>query len=173
MSTTVQTWRFGYYALVPHPSEPRILLLLEDNAYALPWVEVIAASADDAFAQMLRRFAHELGGSLTVLRSIARHVDEVARKAVVLLVMEHHRAARLPASARWLSREDLARRPLAQREQQVLIEHELREAEAGGMPPLRAPWARPGWYAEAVAWIAAQLAHLDTPLEAPITQVRT
>ena len=138
MNTTVQTWRFECYALVPHPSEPRILLLMEDDAYALPGVEVISASADDAFAQMLRQFAHELGGSVTVLRSIARHVDEAARHVVELLVMEHQRAARLPASARWLSREDLARRPLAQREQQVLIEHELREAEAGGMPPLRA-----------------------------------
>ena len=174
MSTTVQTWRFEYYALVPHPSEPRILLLMEDDAYALPWVEVIAASADDAFAQMLRQFARELGSSLTALRSIARHVDEAARQVVELLVMEHQgAAAQLPADARWLSREDLARRPLARLDLHTLVGQELRDAEDGVAPPLRSPWARPGWYAEAVAWIEAQLAHLGTPLEAPVEQVRT
>ena len=69
---TVPAWRFEFYALVPHPSEPRVLVLLEDDTCELPRIEVIAASADDAFAQMLTRFARELGCSLTALRSIGK-----------------------------------------------------------------------------------------------------
>lgn len=174
MSTPAPAWRFEYYALVLHPSEPRVLVRMEDNTYELPRVAVIAASADDAFAQMLGRFTNELGGSLTVLRWSARHVDEARRQVVAILIMECHRAAvQLPTDACWLGQEDLARQPLARRELHALVEHELRAAETGVVPPLRQPWARRGWYAEAVAWIAAQLAQLGTPLEAPIEQVRT
>ncbi|MGH2593013.1 MAG: phosphotransferase [Anaerolineae bacterium] len=49
----------------------------------------------------------------------------------------------------------------------------MAEAAGGATPKHRAPWARPGWYAEATAWMQAQLAQLDYRLTVPIEQVKS
>ncbi|MBC7261033.1 MAG: phosphotransferase, partial [Chloroflexi bacterium] len=47
------------------------------------------------------------------------------------------------------------------------------EAETGDVPPQRVPWARPGWYAEASAWITAHLGRLNLAVNGPLVQRRS
>jgi hypothetical protein len=67
----------------------------------------------------------------------------------------------------------LAALPLAVPAHRAVLETCLAEAETDALPALRAPWAQRGWFAQAQAWIEAQLERLDYVLVPPLTQVRS
>ena len=48
----------------------------------------------------------------------------------------------------------------------------LAERAGQPVPPERPPWARPGWFAQAEAWIAGELRRLDVPLAGALVQER-
>ena len=62
-----------------------------------------------------------------------------------------------PPQTRWMSRAELATASLRPKEIRPIVDTYLRNLETGHIPPQRPPWARPGWLAEARAWIADQL----------------
>ncbi len=174
MGPAASEWHFRFYALVPHPSEPRVLVVDGSDGWSLPYTEITRGTAEAAFGEIRGAFERELGLDLTALRRAFAQFDEATRRAEQVLVMEHQRPeAGPPSGSRWIDLAALAQLPLAQPEHRLLIEDDLREAETGVVPSERAPWARSGWYAAAVAWIGTELSRLGYTLAAPIDQVRT
>jgi hypothetical protein len=77
-----------------------------------------------------------------------------------------------PSGIRWVpvDRAVFPVPPVLARRLQTLLD-EMRRGTAP--PPLRVPWARPGWQAHAAAWIEERLAAMGTPPTGPIRLQRT
>jgi hypothetical protein len=73
----------------------------------------------------------------------------------------------------WMDRSGLARLEVDHAAQHGLAENRLRELETGEIPERRAPWARPGWYAEVQRWVDGELARLGQSRSGPLEPVRS
>jgi len=158
--------------IIPHPAEPALLVADSNGGAALPAVEDTHgwhwAKVDWLNALVRERF----GLRTTVLRCVVSQIDKASRMETRIIVMENHSSAAAPAGMRWVGRDDLAREPLAQRDQQAQVETWLAEAEGGSVSALRAPWARPGWFAEAAGWMERTAAAKGFRPTGPVEQVR-
>jgi aminoglycoside phosphotransferase (APT) family kinase protein len=180
MSETPPT-TYTFHALVPHPSEPRLLALEHSGqdtgepTWALPQVSDQKPLFADDIADISRDLHRLLGLELSVLRCAHFAADIDARQRVDLLyAMDNLDPSWTPGPGmRWLGREDLPSLRLALEEQRPALETWLAEAETGQLPALRAPWARKGWLATATYWIDAQLAGLGLARTGRIEQVRS
>jgi hypothetical protein len=154
------------YALLAHPSEPRILLLQDGPAWTLP--RLASWEAREIRAELRERLALDT----TVLRSVyfrARADDE--EPAHVTALESHTPDWTPPPSARWIGRAELDTLPLAVPEHRAAIAAALSEAETGEVPAQRPPWARPGWLPLATAWVEQRLSALGDTLSGPIEQM--
>ncbi|HEX6292125.1 MAG TPA: phosphotransferase [Herpetosiphonaceae bacterium] len=174
MSATTPTWRTNLYAIVPHRSEPRILLLPGDGGWSLPCAHIdqrIWAPQVDRVSRALR---DTLGIDYVVLRSVYVTVDHEMKQQMdaVYALEQRFSAWTPPAGARWVGLETLSDLPLAMPEQRRALLPYLHEQAGGPISPLRPPWARPGWFAAAESWTSAQLERLGYALVAPIEQIK-
>ncbi len=154
------------YGLVPHPREPRLLILADGPAWTLP--RLGAWDAPAIRAELAERF----GLDATVLRNV--YLPKRDDDAPQVTALENHSPHWTPPSgARWLARDELDSLPLALPEHRDLIAAALDEAETGRMPDARPPWARPGWLSDAAAWVASQLGTLGYDATGPLEQVHS
>jgi hypothetical protein len=153
--------------VIPHPREPRLLLLASDAGWALPRH---AETEPAAIAAVMRQ---QLGLGVSVLRcAYDRARYEAEARAQVYALENHSPSWAPPAGAAWIGRDALRDLPLAVPEHRPVLDGWLTEAETGAVPELRAPWARPGWLAQATAWIHEQATRLGYTLTGPIMQVK-
>ncbi len=139
-----------HYALVPNEDRDSVLVA----AGRLP--AVAAKRIRDAVAQ--EALEDELGLRAPFLRASAVDRDDEGSPRTALLEFD---APRSPPRGAWI--------PIG--EAPGLVPDVLRDAAerwvaeqlSGAVPPERAPWARPGWLAEAEAWIAANADLVDAP----------
>ncbi len=116
---------------------------------------------------------HELLGlDTTVLRVVDdRYQDEDREDQQLVYALENHTNTwALPPTAAWISAAALPDLALAVPAHRAVIAGWLTELASGLQTPLRVPWAYPGWYAQAVAWISEQLHLCHYHLRAPIEQ---
>ncbi len=159
-----------YHLLIPHPTEPAVLMLANGSNWALPQCSVDArtASAAEPIRAAVRA---QLGLGVIVLRCVTADHDEPAHQVTALFDLDNLSPDwTLPPSARWVDAAALAGLPLAETSHRRWLEAWF--AESGSPPTLRAPWARPGWFGEACAWIEAQVQHEGWSLSRPIEQLR-
>jgi len=174
MSESSPTWRSELYGILPHPSEPRVLMLPGAAGWSLPHISldkaVWAANVDKVNEAM--RLA--LGVEITTLRYTSYSVSEEARQIEAVYVLESHSPAWEPQDgAEWVGRAALADLPLARPEHRAPVAVHLAEAESGQIPELRPPWACLGWFEPAAAWTRSELARLGYSLTAPVEQVKS
>jgi hypothetical protein len=154
------------YALLAHPYEPRVLLLLDGPAWSLP--RLASWDAREIRAELRERLALDT----TVLRSFyfgARADDEEA--ASITALESHTPGWTPPPGARWIGRAELDILPLAVPHHRDAIAAALDEAESGEVPAQRPPWARPGWLPVATAWVEQRLSALGYALTGPVEQM--
>jgi len=172
MNETSSGWQTNIYGILPHPTEPRILMRLEETGWVLPHVHLNEAVWEAG--RMSQALERELGIPTTGLRCASNCEDEVKHRIDAVCVLETHGPIPEPLwSGQWVGRDQVANLRLALPEHRAVIGACLAEAESGVIPPCRAPWALPGWYAEAASWIQAQLAQLGYTLTGPIEQVKS
>lgn len=143
-----------HYSIVPHPTDTRVLLVAEHDAWALPRHET--DDAETIRAEMRQRY----GLDVTVLGAYAGHFTDAEREDPVYIFAldTHGGGSQLPDSVRWVGHDDLATIPLTDDEQRQALERWFVEAESGDIPPERAPWERRGWFDMATQWIEEQVA---------------
>ncbi len=173
MPDSAAAWQSDLYGILPHSTEPRILLLHGDVGWALPHARVNEAVQGSAVGRVTPSMQKELGIDVTTLRCMSIRVDKDKRRQDGIFLLENHTPAWAPPAGRWVEREALAQLPLALPEHRAAIESCLTEIESGILPECRVPWARPAWFAEAASWIQTQLAQLGYTLTAPIEQVKS
>lgn len=159
--------------LIPHPAEPALLVLEEaDGSLGLPWVEDTTgwhwAKVDWLNAQTYERY----GLRATVLRFVSSNVAEETRTGTRVCVMETHLPVSPPEGTRWASAEDFTRQPIQDAAQRTHVDRWLAEAAGAPVSPLRTPWARPGWFDDAAAWLERTVAVRGLVPTGPVEQVR-
>lgn len=162
------------YGILPHPAEPRILLLHSDAGWALPHVCVNEAVQGSAVGRVTQSMRSALNIDVTTLRCVSIRVDKDKRRRDGIFLLENHTPAwEPPPAGRWVERKALAQLPLALPKHRAAIESYLTEIESGVIPGCRVPWARPAWFAETASWIQTQLTQLGYTLAAPVEQVKS
>jgi hypothetical protein len=161
-----------YYALIPHPSQVRVLLLEEDGTWRLPVVQGHAHYSDSA--EFIRRhFGQRLGIDLTVLRWVDYTYQAGSETFGFFYALENHSPrGQAPPSAGWFAPHELDRVALENVEQRSIVKAWLTELESAAHNVLRSPWAVPGWLAEAQAWISTQLDRLGMTRAGEMEQVK-
>jgi len=156
------------YSLIPHAREPRVLLLKGSAGWTLP-----QHSADDA-SEINTSMKAQLGCDTTVLYcAYDRYKDDEREEQHRIYVLENHSPDfPLPTNARWISKADLDTLVLAVEDHRAFLERWLGQAEVGTLPTNRVPWASPGWFSSATAWIQKQVMTLGLAPVGPIEQVR-
>ena len=172
---TSPPWHSTLYGVLPHPTEPRILLLPGPAGWSLPQrrldERVWAPSAVQRLYEALR---DDLGIAAPVLRCLLSRDDKANHEVHAVFALENDQPAWTPpAGARWIDRATLAELTLAQPEQRPALEDCLAEAAGAPVPEQRPPWARAGWFKPATAWIETEVARLGSTLVAPIEYVKT
>ncbi len=152
-----------HHLLIPNPEAPGVLALREGDAWALPSTPHTDAAAINC--EMLARFGLET----TLLSMIDRRLVEADERFVYAL--EAHTAGWTPpAHSRWVKPGELAALPLATPEHRPVLAQWFAD-RAAPLPPLRLPWAEPGWWDRAVAWIDRRLGELALRRLGPVEQL--
>jgi hypothetical protein len=174
MSEYSPTWCSELYGILLHPSELRILMLWGAAGWSLPHMSLDKAVWEADVGEVSEAVRLALGVEVTTLRYASYTVSEDAHQIDAIYVLESHNPAWEPQDgAAWVGRAALADLPLARPEHRALVAAHLAEAESGQIPELRPPWARVGWFEQAVAWMRSELERLGYSLTAPVEQVKS
>lgn len=141
MSTTSPVWQSNYHAIIFHPTEARILMLVGNDGWALPSFQLEAQEHMNYIEPILKAMRQQLGIDTTVLYCAYCSIDrEIHHRTDAIYVLENHTLTWTPSTgAQWVGRAALADLALAIPGQRAIIDTCLRESEAQATPPLRAP----------------------------------
>src|SRR5205085_1505329 len=107
-----------------------------------------------------------LGLDARVLRCLRYEASAQRDQGQAVYVMENRGSdGTPPAGAWWVGSDRLRDTSLTQADERALIETCLAELGDAGIPSLRRPWARPGWFDAAETWIQEQLSRLGVAVE--------
>jgi hypothetical protein len=171
MPDTPLQWHSDIYLMLSHVSEPSVLMLPTTRGWSLLHLQYAGRMRLANVEPLQQIMAQSLGLYTTVLRCVSSHTAYQQLEAIFWLE-NHSPGWSPPVGWRWVTREALAALPLAIPAHRAVLETCLAEAETATIPTLRAPWARRGWFAQAQAWLTAQLEQLDYVLVPPLAQVR-
>jgi len=153
-------WITFLYALLPHPDQPLVLAQNGSEGIVLPnktcdervWV---------SNTLVLKPLLEELTrGPINILRYVAHHRDEDARRVYCIHLLEL-RGGVLPPNAIWQPLEKILEDSgMPSVLQDGLLRWQI-EQRSSIIPERRAPWAIPGWHAEVERWIIDQVARFS------------
>lgn len=155
------------YCLIPRSDNDSVLMLRTREGWTLPQHSAMEAP------EINRAMREQLGLDVIVLRATYdRYKDEEREEQHIIYAMENLSPdATRPAQGDWISSEQLSGLRLAVPEHLGVLEAWFAERVSELVPGQRVPWARPGWYAEVVAWIMEQLSEYGYQLRTPVEQV--
>ena len=173
--TSPRQWISNFHIILPDVERKRILLLPGDTGWKLPFLAVEDRLWVGKSHQIIAHLREGLGlhCDFTVLRYLHRETDEEERWDRTYLVLElHANPTEPPLGGQWVNRVSLAGVPVSDEKVRGWLLDYLDEETAGEFPPLRAPWAKTGWFSTASAWMAETLAGLDRPPTGAVQQFR-
>lgn len=176
-------WINHFFAVIPNAEGNAIFMRPGPEGWQLPYVRAqgIWLSATKHISALLRAEAG-LNFDFTILRYAAIEVNESERWDRILFILEPAAALYdIPGDAlgnvvgdgQWMDAATLQSLSLAQPEQRApLLNYLAENAAHDAIDPRRSPWARPGWFATASAWITAATHELGRTPSGAIEQLR-
>src|SRR5690242_6086180 len=140
-----------HYALVPSEDRARVLVAADGAPPAV-------AESRFRTAEVPETLEREVGLRAPFLRASTVVRNEEGRIASSLYEFD---APRSEPHGSWVPIEEVP--GLLPAELREGAERWVAEQRGAPVPPERAPWARPGWLAEAEAWIAAHVELVEPP----------
>lgn len=165
-------WISHLHVILPDGAQKRVWLLPGDGGWALPTLDVEGGVWVGDASRLIPLLRERLGlaGNFTILRHAGLFYDGEARQDRAFPVVEFHPPVEEPIpGGRWVDSDDLAGLSLADESQRAYLLVLLHEVKP---PPLRAAWARPGWFAQAAAWMTATLTALGRTPTGPVEQYK-
>jgi hypothetical protein len=161
-----------YYALIPNAAGSALLLERSPAGWALPEFRFATPHFWQDVAPLNAAIQSRFDLAVWTLRCLTIVDDDEAAQARFYYLSELQPGAAPPGPHEdgWVAVERLDALPFAHAEQREIIRAWL-DRRHQPPSPAAVPWYRPGWAAEASAWIAAQLP--DHGLAATITQQRS
>jgi hypothetical protein len=165
--------RYAAYGLILSPDGGRVLLVDGADGPELPCWETTTAHFWQTVEPVNAALGAAWGVPLTTLRPLGHDYDPYKERLARLYLMEAHASGwEPPAPGRWADPAEVATVAGLPAEWEPLIAAAL--AEVSGVPaPETPPWARPGWWATVVAWIAESCRGTGAEPEGAPVQVRT
>ena len=167
------SWKSHFYALLLHPTEAKVLIRLSNNNCCLPRIKINQGIWLSNFQAIKDAMEQELSISVNVLHYASYQVDKGQRKIQGIYVLEKHNPIEKIKVGTWCDLETLRSPSFTCLEQKSIVEEYLIELESSNIPKLRPPWAQPGWFSEASAWIEAQLVKFEYQQIAPVEYVKS
>lgn len=167
-------WISNFHIVLPDVERKRILLLPGDTGWKLPSLAVDRLWVGKSL-QIVAHIREKLGltCNFTVLRYLHRETNEEERWDRTYLVLElHANPTEPPLGGQWVNSVGLEELPISDQKLRGWLLDYLNKESAGEFPPLRAPWARPGWFAAASAWMTKTLTGLNRPPTGAVEQFR-
>lgn len=156
-------WISKFHIVLPDVARQRVLLVPSDAGEALPLLSVSDRLWVGKSYEIIRLLRERLGlaGNVTVLRYLRMDLNETEQWVRVWLVLEpHEEFAYPPLGGHWADRDGTAKVQMAEEEDRALLLDYLDGEAAGESVPLRAPWAKPGWFTSAARWMTDTLGTL-------------
>lgn len=158
------------YAIVPHASEPRLLLLKGEGGWSLPQFV-----PKDSHAGNVREIGPTLKDRLGIdaivldcwCNEFNRTTGAIER---VYTVRNGNPDWQLPAHGRWIDRQELRDCPLAHPQHRRWLQQWF-DCVGDGTVPAQ-PWAHPDWFDRPRHWIETQLECLGIEAIAPFEQLK-
>lgn len=164
---------FDYYNIIPHSTEPGLLMQRVNKGWSLP--HFIPSKNHFAHAYLINEaMQQQLGIDVTVLSCIYNDLDPVLNRVNRVFALENHSPDwQPPAQYRWIDKYELNKLALAVPEHYPILLAWFKEIEDPKIRSQRVPWGRMGWYKKATAWIYEQLNNLSITPISPIEQLRS
>src|SRR5205823_3127564 len=121
------------YALIPHSTQPEVLLLAEGNSWTLPRHHFNEA------IDIHQAMRTQLGLDVTVLDAVYDRFKGEREEKHIIYATDNHSLRWSPQNARWVGRESLAELSLVVPEHQAVLNAWFDEIEHGSIPPRRVP----------------------------------
>lgn len=173
MSANEQKRIFDYYNIIPHSTEPKLLMERVKIGWSLP--HFIPIKNHFAHAYLINEAMEQhLGIDVTVLSCIYNDLDPVLNRVNRVFALENHRPDwQPPAQYCWIGKYELNKLTLAVPEHYPILLDWFKEIEDPEISSQRVPWARIGWYKKATDWIYEQLNNLGITPISSIEQLRS
>ncbi|MGH7448692.1 MAG: phosphotransferase, partial [Longimicrobiales bacterium] len=159
-------------ALLPHPLEPRLLMLNSHGEWRLPGWEDSAAHAWQETDHVNRAVAARFGVETTVLRCVHSRIDPATDEISRVYELENHSAPHdMIPSTTWIGQAELPMLHVPDPEVRELA-HAWFSRRSGEATVRGAAWSHPGWYIEALAWAVARLSDIGVMATRTPVQLR-
>ncbi|MBR9988575.1 MAG: hypothetical protein KFH98_02410 [Gemmatimonadetes bacterium] len=146
-----------YRVLLPHPLEPRLLMLKTHGEWRLPGWDDAATHTWQATDQVNRAVAARFGMETTVLRCVRSRTDPATGEVDRVYELENHSAPHdMVPGATWVGPIEMDMLHVPDPDTRELV-HAWFNRQSGERPTHGAAWVHAGWYIEALAWAVARL----------------
>ncbi|BAY80756.1 hypothetical protein NIES267_02210 [Calothrix parasitica NIES-267] len=166
-------WKTYLYAILPHPTEAKVLILPNKTGCSLPHICVNDDLECDEIPVIKKELEQKLGISVNILYCANNYFDESKREIHGVYVLEQNDSIEELKEGSWTDLATLKNLSLKYPQHQPIIEEYLTEIENNNIPELRPPWARVGWLDAASQWIEAQLQDLVYQQLSPVECIKT
>ncbi len=160
---------YVHYLLIPHPTEPQLLLLADEVGHALPRYETDEPHYWQTVAPVNQLVAQELGLHLTTLRCTKTIFGD--DQIVMFYALDGSSIPPdwlPPEGSIWAGQDAPDDLPTGQKE--IMNDWFCWNNEAN---LVKTEWYRPGWFAKAAAWMEEQFDDRGIMMTAPIEQIRS
>ena len=164
---TITETIYSYHVILPHATEPRVLLHETAQGVALPQWETRTRRFWQTVDHVNRSVCDLWGATVFTVRPMRVRFED--GRVTCIYVLENLDPTWQPHIGRWYSRADLDGLSFAVQEERVLLESWFADDNSA---PQRVDWYKPGWFATAQAWIDAEVARNFMRREGAIEQKR-
>lgn len=146
-----------YRVLLPHPLEPRLLMLQSHGEWRLPQWHDATDPPWQNVDHINRAVAARFGAETTVLRCVHNEPDPASREISRVYELENHSPVHdLPLPVSWIGQYDLPHISIPDAAVREAVQDWFAR-QSGAVPQRGAPWTRRGWYVQALSWTVARL----------------
>jgi hypothetical protein len=164
-------WRTRLRWVVVHPHDPKALMLGATGAPVLPGAELPGQVWTADATATVAPLREVVGFDAVSLCCVEEHEDPSAQVRHATLAAAPRGEAPLPPGAAWVGREELAAAAW-RNEHAAVAAGVVDELVDGRLRTGRPPWALPGWFPVAEAWLRSSLEELGYAVTGPAQQVR-
>jgi len=164
---------YGYYLIIPHPSEQRFLMTKEIMGWTLP--HFIPDEHHRGAVGHINQLAQKLlDMRVTTCQAIDIDFDSQLKRGSRAYIMDNLDPEWQPANEDtvWATVEEIEALDLAVPKHLAILQQWKDWVWTEKKDPARVPWSRLGWYREAEEWIREQLSQLAVEVNS-ITQQRS
>lgn len=166
-------WQSFFYAILPHPTEAKVLMLFDESGYFLPYTHKNEDIYYDDFITIKEELEKRLSFRFNILYYASLDYNESKRQNHAIYVLEHHLSIEAIKESSWIDLDTLENLTLKQPEHKLVIQEYLTEVNSGNIPELRPQWARKGWFDSASKWIKEQLLELNYQQTSSVECIRS